>query len=412
MQVLTIAALLRPTTISVRSSRRLVTVLITVLAATITTGCAEPTTAPMPPAIEVPLGQDSVETALAVLKQPTQAYAHDVRGKIRFIHERDPDFVSKLTAALDDADWRRQAKLIAILGSVGPAAQSAVPRIVRADSEMRRSMLKAGFQEANLPKGMMGVTADALANIGGADTRAILERLLREGSPGEAVGAADALFQMGGNARSLAPALLERGKNSATVQDSIQVAHVAVGVDPDVIAASRDIDFWRRRIFEATRDADANLAIRASQLLPLARVSAKDGMPIVISLASRHVNDEANWYILALAEVTARYGADGIAYVTRSATTAPDERTRCASLLLLSAPGVASPTQVNDVAMQALRDPEASVRIAAMNALAEQGARSAAVEIERMTSDSDERVRSAAKAALQRIAEGESGDRH
>ena len=124
-------------------------------------------------------------------------------------------------------------------------------------------------------------------------------------------------------------------------------------------------------------------------------------MPIVTALAASHVTDDANWSILALAEVVSRYGADGVAYLARTAITAPDESTRSASLLLLAAPGVGNPKQVIDVATRALRDPKATVRIAAINALSEQGpgARPAMGELERMVSESDERVRSAAKAA-------------
>jgi hypothetical protein len=219
MRVMTTAFVWRMIAIGLRSgSRWLLTLLV------LATGCAKPNTTPMPAAIEVALGQDSVETALAVLKQPTRAYTPDVRGKIRYIHEHDRDFVSKVTVALEDPDWPRQAKLIAILGSVGPAAQSAVPRIIRADTEIRQSMLKAGFAEENVPKGMTGVTADALASIGGANTQSIPKQLLREGAPDEAAGAADALSRMGANARSLAPSLLERGKHAATVQESIQFA--------------------------------------------------------------------------------------------------------------------------------------------------------------------------------------------
>jgi hypothetical protein len=135
-------------------------------------------------------------------------------------------------------------------------------------------------------------------------------------------------------------------------------------------------------------------------------------MPLVIALVSSHVDDDANWSIIALAEAAARYGPDAGALLTRSVNTAPDAHTRCGSLLLLSTAGVADSQRVIDVATRALGDSDPRVRVAAINTLAAQGAsaRSADVELDRMVSDSDERVRAAAQAATQRIREMGRGD--
>ena len=373
--------------------------------AVVSASCAGPATVEaIPAAIETPLGTDSVETALQVLKQPTRAYVYTVRGKLRYIHEHDPNFVSKVTAALDDPDFRKKAKLIAILGSVGPAAAPSVPRILRADAEMRAAMLEAGFQPENLAKGISGVTADALASIGGAETQALLEKMLRDGSPDEAAGAADALSRMGRAARSLAPALLDRGSKSQTVLESIQFARIAVGIDPDAIAGSKNAEFWRRRIVEATADPNRTLAIQAAELLPLARVSPKEAMPIVVRLASLRASDEGEWLALSLAQTTMRYGNQGTTYIVQSAADS-DEHIRSASLMLLAVPGLADSRQVTDVATRALSDVSANVRTAAIAALVQEGqdARSAIPALEKLNSDDDPMVRSAAAAAIEHI---------